>query len=155
MKTTVSPRAAVTEDTHPEDVEVEDNSGAAGSRGPTPPCREHGELSAVEQRTNDGVADGAEERRSSSSTPSSPIEQPLESSQEGQECDNKDRTAAAASTAVRRRPFRQSTAFLVGHRNRLEEEALRVCDFLVHIEQVRTCQGETFPWCCCLVHPGR
>lgn len=41
-----------------------------------------------------------------------------------------------ASTAVRHRPFRKSTAFLVGHRNRLDDKALDVCDFLVHVEQV-------------------
>ncbi|CAM9220637.1 unnamed protein product [Scytosiphon promiscuus] len=45
------------------------------------------------------------------------------------------------STAVRRRPFRRSTAFLVGHRNRLGTEALDVCDFLVHVEQ----QAGEFP----------
>lgn len=39
------------------------------------------------------------------------------------------------STAVHRRPFRRSTAFVVGHRNRLENEALGVCDYLVHVEQ--------------------
>ncbi|CAM9543052.1 unnamed protein product, partial [Laminaria digitata] len=39
------------------------------------------------------------------------------------------------SLAVRDRPFRRSTAFLVGHRNRLEANALDVCDFLVHVEQ--------------------
>ena len=42
------------------------------------------------------------------------------------------------STAIRDRPFRRSTAFLVGHRNRLEAKALSVCDFLVHVEQVRS-----------------
>ena len=127
-----SPRAAVTENAHPEGGEVTDNTGAAGSRSSG---REHGKVSAVEQRTNDAAAEGAEDQSPSSSTPSPPAEQPLESSQEGQEHESKDSTAAA-STAVRRRPFRRSTAFLVGHRNRLEEEALRVCDFLVHIEQV-------------------
>lgn len=40
------------------------------------------------------------------------------------------------SIAVRHRPFRRNTAFVVGHRNRLEDRALAVCDFLVHIEQV-------------------
>jgi len=44
--------------------------------------------------------------------------------------------ASTGSTAVRHRPFRRSTAFLVGHRNRLEDEALNACDFLVHVEQV-------------------
>ncbi|CAM9692211.1 unnamed protein product [Hapterophycus canaliculatus] len=40
-----------------------------------------------------------------------------------------------SSTPVRRRPFRRSTAFLVGHQNRLGDDALDVCDFLVHVEQ--------------------
>ncbi|CAM9705021.1 unnamed protein product [Sphacelaria rigidula] len=47
------------------------------------------------------------------------------------------RGAGNRSTAVRRRPFRRSTAFLVGHRNRLEGPALEVCDFLVHVDQQR------------------
>lgn len=42
--------------------------------------------------------------------------------------------ASRTSTAVRHRPFRRNTAFLVGHRNRLTEEALELCDFLVHVE---------------------
>lgn len=41
------------------------------------------------------------------------------------------------SVAVRHRPFRRSTAFFVGHHNRLGNEALELCDFLVHVEQVR------------------
>lgn len=41
------------------------------------------------------------------------------------------------SIAVRHRPFRRSTAFLVGHHNRLGHEALGLCDFLVHVEQVQ------------------
>lgn len=40
--------------------------------------------------------------------------------------------------AVRHRPFRRSTAFIVGHRNHLVEEELAVCDFLVYVEQVST-----------------
>lgn len=53
------------------------------------------------------------------------------------------------STAVRRRPFRRSTAFLVGHRNRLGEEALNVCDFLVHVEQqVREKRCQLNYWMC-------
>lgn len=41
------------------------------------------------------------------------------------------------SIAVRHRPFRRSTAFLVGHHNRLGLEALGLCDLLVHVEQVQ------------------
>lgn len=127
---------AVMENADPEEVEEKDNTGAAGPGSPTPASPEQGKLpAAVEQLADDAVAEGAEERPSLP-TPSSPTDQSLESSQEGPERGNKDRRAVAASTAVRRRPFRRSTAFLVGHRNRLEGEALRVCDFLVHVEQV-------------------
>ena len=51
------------------------------------------------------------------------------------------------SIAVRRRPFRRSTAFLVGHRNRLDDEALEHCDFLVHVKQVErdAWSGSDFP----------
>lgn len=141
-----SPRAATAADAVTGD--VRDTAGAAGASGSLSASREHGELSAVEQRTSGAVVEMPEERRQSSSTPPSSAEQPRRSSHEDQECGSRDR-AVAASIAVRRRPFRRSTAFLVGHRNRLEEEALRVCDFLVHIEQVRDI------WCCCSVHPRR
>jgi len=134
-----SPRATVAESAHPKGGEVRDYAevaAAAGCKGSTSAGREHGELPAVEQCTDDAVAEGDEERPSTS-TPSSPIKQALENSKEGEACDIKDGTAVEASTPVRRRPFRRSTAFVVGHRNRLEEEALSVCDFLVHIEKVR------------------
>lgn len=142
-----SPHAAAaaeasTESVHREGGEVRDSTGAADSRGSASADREHGKLSAVEQRAHGASAERLEERPSSSA-PSSSTEHPPDSSrssssrQSDRRRENTDRATAATSVAVRRRPFRRNTAFLVGHRNRLGEEALRVCDFLVHIEQVR------------------
>lgn len=147
-----SPRAAaagsaVAENAHPEDGDVEDNTAPAGccdsapTSSSTPTSPEHQKLPAVEQHADGAVTERPGERSSSSTAPQSSsmiIEQAgVEGSQADREWYNKDdRAAVAASIAVRRRPFRRSTAFVVGHRNRLEEEALRVCDFLVHVEQV-------------------
>lgn len=61
--------------------------------------------------------------------------------------------ARTASTAVRHRPFRRSTAFFVGHRNRLADDALDVCDFFVHVEQVGelVCMVGALVWSVCNV----
>ncbi|CAM9929285.1 unnamed protein product [Discosporangium mesarthrocarpum] len=45
-------------------------------------------------------------------------------------------THTLLSMAVHLRPFRGSTAFLVGHNNTLEQDALGLCDYLVHVQQV-------------------
>ncbi|CAM9408851.1 unnamed protein product [Pylaiella littoralis] len=123
--------AAVTESGNPGD--AEEYSGAGSVRS-TCTGRETGKMPAVE-----GYTTGAALERCEGSSTSSSLRTPGEiSMREGQEnqrgSDSKGRRLL--STPVRRRPFRRSTAFLVGHRNRLEDEALDVCDFLVHAEQV-------------------
>lgn len=125
--------AAVTESGNPGD--AEEYSGAGSVRS-TCTGRETGKMPAVEGYTTGAAL----ERCEGSSTSSSSLRTPGEiSMREGQEkqrgSDSKGRRLL--STPVRRRPFRRSTAFLVGHRNRLEDEALDVCDFLVHAEQVK------------------
>ncbi|CAM9208814.1 unnamed protein product [Ectocarpus sp. 4 AP-2014] len=93
---------------------------------------EQGAGSAASELSEEGLL-----RSSSSLSPSSSSQEeervPEERLRGGS--NKKDRPTVLASTAVRRRPFRRSTAFLVGHGNRLDHEALDVCDFFVHVEQ--------------------
>lgn len=123
--------AAVAESAHPGDKE----NGGASSISSTTTSRETATIPAFEGCTPGACSEILEEASSSSSSLMSP--ECLRGEQRrrrGRGGDIKD--CALPSTPVRRRPFRRSTAFLVGHRNRLEGEALDVCDFLVHIEQV-------------------
>lgn len=112
-----------------------ENSGA-GSTSSATTNREAGNMPAVEGPTTGTSSEICEESSSSPSllSPEGCLQEENESQTGG---DSKGRTLP--STPVRRRPFRKSTAFLVGHRNRLEDEALDVCDFLVHVEQVGEC----------------
>lgn len=79
-----------------------------------------GEASLVADRSEGGSKAASEGR---------PQEQPG---------DQSEKKGDRVSTALRHRPFRRSTAFLVGHRNRLEDKASAVCDFLVHVDQAST-----------------
>ncbi|CAM9326520.1 unnamed protein product [Ectocarpus fasciculatus] len=106
-----------------------DSSSASLPLAKTPSAAEQGAGSAASALSEERL------RRSSSSVSSSSEEErfPEEGLREGS--NKKDRPTVLASAAVRRRPFRRSTAFLVGHGNRLEHDALDVCDFFVHVEQ--------------------
>lgn len=85
------------------------------------------------------VSDGDDE---ASNVGENPAERPQETSEETsaekpEELSEENMGVDRRSIAVRHRPFRRSTAFLVGHHGRLGHEALGLCDFLVHVEQVQ------------------
>ncbi|CAM9600971.1 unnamed protein product [Ectocarpus sp. 13 AM-2016] len=139
----VPPRGSVVPGSAPESTTSATNFAAQGESEPgvdsSSASLPLAKIAAAEQGAGSAASELSEEGILWSSSflsppPSSQEEERVPEERLRGASNKKDRPIVQASTAMRRRPFRRSTAFLVGHGNRLDHEALDVCDFFVHVE---------------------